>query len=66
MSAPPANDASRAPSELRLYATLAGVLVCAIALAALYARGARWTNTAETPKRFLGLDEPAQAVRTAR
>jgi hypothetical protein len=62
----PTNEAPRARSEFRVYAALAGVLVCAIVLAALYVRGGRWTNTADVPKRFLGLDEPVAPVRTAR
>ena len=49
-------------TDFRLYATLVGVLVCALGLAALLMRNP-WANTAETPKKFLGLDEPAQLIR---
>jgi hypothetical protein len=51
--------------DVRLYVTVAAVLLCAAALAALLARDS-WRNTSQSPRRFLGLDEPAAGVRTGR
>jgi hypothetical protein len=48
--------------DLRLYATVAGVLVCAMALAALLVLPPRWPSRPDTPKQFLGLDEPVEKM----
>jgi hypothetical protein len=48
--------------DLRLYATVVGVLLCALGLATLLVHRT-WSGEAQTPTRFLGLDEPAQALR---
>jgi hypothetical protein len=59
------SETSGASRDFRLYAKVIGVLVCALGLAALLVLPS-WSNTAETPRRFLGLDEPAEALRRAR
>jgi hypothetical protein len=52
---------SFASKDFRLYTAVAGASILALGLAALLARH-RWSNTADTPKRFMGLDEPAESM----
>ena len=59
------SETSHGRWDFRLYATVVGVLIVALGLAALLTRRP-WVNTAETPKRFLGLDEPEEAKRPGR
>lgn len=53
---------TRTSHDIRLFATIATLVIVAVGLSRLATR-LPWTSTAETPKRFLGLDEPVEPMR---